>query len=324
MAGAEDSELFSVDERAAPLGAVAHAKSRFAYLYDFGDDWEHDIVVERVDSDGDASIRCIGGARACPPEDCGGPPGYAHMLKVLGNPEDEERGLPSASLRPTAHLSTTPPWATPIVRCTYVGDDGERLSQGEPHSSTFQTRVTKPAERGNHALSSRDHPSSTTCATFFSFPSRSKMRSIDGRESLERSGEAEYGKQFDRWLEPFLDAFRHKVRREWAPVYLYADCWPPGDRKSVEPLAARVAPDTTSSSCTIFIATSKWETRPIEDVLASKADALVGGEDAHLIIDDTGVPKKGEHSVRGCASVPAARVGQAGQLPSARLGNACA
>jgi hypothetical protein len=89
MADVED-ELFSVDERAAPLGAVVRAKSRFVYLYDFGDDWEHDIVVERVDSDGDASIRCIGGARACPPEDCGGPPGYAHMLEVLGNPDDAE------------------------------------------------------------------------------------------------------------------------------------------------------------------------------------------------------------------------------------------
>jgi hypothetical protein len=85
-----DDEMFAVDERAAPLGAVAHVGSNFAYLYDFGDDWEHEIVVERVDSRGEPTLRCTGGERACPPEDCGGPPGYAHMLEVLANPEDEE------------------------------------------------------------------------------------------------------------------------------------------------------------------------------------------------------------------------------------------
>lgn len=108
-------------------------------------------------------------------------------------------------------------------------------------------------------------------------------------------GDVAYEKEFDRWLEPFLVAFRHKVRRQWAPVYLRG-LLAPGDRKSVEPLAARVAPDDFEQ-LHHFVATSKWDTRPIEDVLASRADALVGGEDAHLIIDDTGVPKKGERSV---------------------------
>ena len=91
MADVED-EMFVVDEHAAPLGAVARAGSKFVYRYDFGDDWEHDIVVERVIQDRDETIRCTGGARSCPPEDCGGPPGYARMLEVLANPEDEEHG----------------------------------------------------------------------------------------------------------------------------------------------------------------------------------------------------------------------------------------
>jgi hypothetical protein len=43
-----------------------------------------------VDHDGDETIRCTGGAGACLPEDCGGPPGYARMLEVLANPESEE------------------------------------------------------------------------------------------------------------------------------------------------------------------------------------------------------------------------------------------
>jgi hypothetical protein len=85
-----DDERLSVDERAAPIGAVAHAGSTFVYHYDFGDDWEHEVVVERVDPRGEDTIRCTGGARACPPEDCGGPHGYAHMLEVLANPRDEE------------------------------------------------------------------------------------------------------------------------------------------------------------------------------------------------------------------------------------------
>jgi hypothetical protein len=89
MADVED-EMFAVDERAAPLGAVARVGSHVVYLYDFGDDWEHEIVVEHVDSRGEPTLRCTGGERACPPEDCGGPPGYAHMLEVLANPEDEE------------------------------------------------------------------------------------------------------------------------------------------------------------------------------------------------------------------------------------------
>jgi SRSO17 transposase len=114
---------------------------------------------------------------------------------------------------------------------------------------------------------------------------------------VKSTGEADaaYEKEFDRWVAPFLDAFGHKVRRRWAPVYLRG-LLAPGDRKSVEPLAARVAPDDLEQ-VHHFIATSTWDTSPVEDVLAAKADALVGGDDAHLIIDDTGIPKKGELSV---------------------------
>jgi hypothetical protein len=89
MADVED-ELFSVDERAAPLGAVARAGGRLIYLYDFGDDWEHEVTVERVMAEGDESFVCVDGARACPPEDCGGASGYARLLEVLANPNDEE------------------------------------------------------------------------------------------------------------------------------------------------------------------------------------------------------------------------------------------
>jgi hypothetical protein len=85
-----EDEMFSVDEGAAPLGAIVSVGSTFVYHYDFGDDWEHSITVERVSHDNDRTIRCSGGARACPPEDCGGAHGYAHLLEVLANPKDEE------------------------------------------------------------------------------------------------------------------------------------------------------------------------------------------------------------------------------------------
>ena len=57
----------------------------FAYRYDFGDCWEHSIIVEKIlEKDASKSYPvCIGGEMACPPEDCGGVYGYAEMLTAL-------------------------------------------------------------------------------------------------------------------------------------------------------------------------------------------------------------------------------------------------
>jgi hypothetical protein len=85
-----DDEMLSVDECAAPVGAVSCTSSTFIYRYDFGDGWEHEIRAERMIEGGDETIVCTGGARACPPEDCGGPIGYARLLEVLAHPKDEE------------------------------------------------------------------------------------------------------------------------------------------------------------------------------------------------------------------------------------------
>ena len=53
---------------------------KFVYIYDFGDEWVHDITVEKVSSDNAIMFpRCIDGKGACPPEDCGGPWGYQEM-----------------------------------------------------------------------------------------------------------------------------------------------------------------------------------------------------------------------------------------------------
>jgi len=69
-------------------------KSSMLYHYDFGDGWAHRVVLEEVkpmpSGKRAPKPRCIGGRRACPPEDCGGPPGYAHMLEAIRNPRHPE------------------------------------------------------------------------------------------------------------------------------------------------------------------------------------------------------------------------------------------
>lgn len=64
----------------------------FTYLYDFGDDWTHRIVVESMRPAAAAAYHalCLDGARACPPEDSGGSHGYAHLLSALADPDHEE------------------------------------------------------------------------------------------------------------------------------------------------------------------------------------------------------------------------------------------
>lgn len=75
---------------------VKGEKSKFFYTYDFGDSWEHEILVEKeLLSTPDTNYPvCITGKRACPPEDCGGSWGYAELLEIIrdpSHPEYEER-----------------------------------------------------------------------------------------------------------------------------------------------------------------------------------------------------------------------------------------
>lgn len=71
---------------------VGREKERFCYTYDFGDDWEHDVRVEKImpPEAGVTYPRCTGGARACPPEDVGGSWGYADFLDAIQDPRHEE------------------------------------------------------------------------------------------------------------------------------------------------------------------------------------------------------------------------------------------
>jgi pRiA4b ORF-3-like protein len=71
---------------------VAQGIKKLTYTYDFGDNWEHVIQIEKTPppEPGAHYPRCIEGKRACPPEDCGGPWGYAEFLEAVKNPEHPE------------------------------------------------------------------------------------------------------------------------------------------------------------------------------------------------------------------------------------------
>ena len=98
-----------------------------------------------------------------------------------------------------------------------------------------------------------------------------------------------------RWLKPFLDRLGHKARRRMCPLYV-AGLIGPGDRKSVQPMAERLAPGDYDQ-LHHFVSAGVWDAVPLETELLIQADRLVGGSDAVLVIDDTAVPKKGTHSV---------------------------
>jgi len=76
-----------------PVAGYFDAVSTHAtYEYDFGDGWVHEIELEAVGrrQTGTNYPRCLDGQRACPPEDCGGPHGYARLLETIADPTDEE------------------------------------------------------------------------------------------------------------------------------------------------------------------------------------------------------------------------------------------
>lgn len=62
------------------------------YIYDFGDNWEHTILLEKIVPRAEKTEYpiCLEGERACPPEDCGGAWGYVDLLETISDPDDEE------------------------------------------------------------------------------------------------------------------------------------------------------------------------------------------------------------------------------------------
>ena len=106
---------------------------------------------------------------------------------------------------------------------------------------------------------------------------------------------AEWESNLERWLEPFLAHLSHRARRAMCPLYV-AGLIGPGDRKSVQPMAERLG-FATHDRLHHFVSSAAWDAALLEAELLAKADALVGGRDAYLVIDDTALPKKGTRSV---------------------------
>lgn len=76
----EDSEAITLDQLKLRVG------DKLRYIYDFGDSWEHQLEVLEIREESLESPVCLDGARSCPPEDCGGVPGYISLLEVMKNP----------------------------------------------------------------------------------------------------------------------------------------------------------------------------------------------------------------------------------------------
>lgn len=98
-----DDEVFGIpepdnsaqvrDSRKVTVGEIAAAGARrFAYEYDFGDGWEHEIEIEKIIPGSlDSRPVCVEGEQACPPENCGGPEAFGALLKAIRNPRSKRR-----------------------------------------------------------------------------------------------------------------------------------------------------------------------------------------------------------------------------------------
>lgn len=117
--------------------------------------------------------------------------------------------------------------------------------------------------------------------------------SLDGNDAAER--------RFSEYLEAIASVLGHADRR--GPVHGYVTgLLLPGKRKSVEPMAARIAPQRVQAahqSLHHFVAQAEWRDEAVLDVVRARVLPAIErhGPICHWIIDDTGVPKKGKHSV---------------------------
>jgi SRSO17 transposase len=99
----------------------------------------------------------------------------------------------------------------------------------------------------------------------------------------------------DHWLEPFLAVTGRSTRRKMAPLYVRG-LLGSGGRKSIQPMAERLGL-SSHDPLHHFISSRAWDDAPLWRVLAEQVDRQVGGAGAVLVVDDAGIPKKGELSV---------------------------
>ena len=139
---------------------------------------------------------------------------------------------------------------------------------------------------------------------------------------MRPSPQSSWERDLECWLAPFMAGMRREEQRRWALVYLKGLILP-GERKSIEPMAARVAPEDVQQLHHV-LSSSPWSTAPLEDELIRQADQLLGGPEAVLVVDDTALVKQGRHSV-GVARQYCGQLGKRanGQAPSAGPSACC-
>ena len=88
-----DVELEALDESKYRIGDLLKTGDRAGYEYDFGDGWDHELAVEASVVADAVTVypACTGGEGACPPEDCGGPGGFADLKDLLAGPASPDR-----------------------------------------------------------------------------------------------------------------------------------------------------------------------------------------------------------------------------------------
>lgn len=84
-------EKMGNSKRTTLASVLSRPRSSIRYEYDMGDGWDHQITLEKVVvADQPSGAVCVAGKRACPPEDCGGPWGYDHLLEAVRDPQHPE------------------------------------------------------------------------------------------------------------------------------------------------------------------------------------------------------------------------------------------
>jgi hypothetical protein len=87
-----DPDYVTIDAKKTKMSRILKKKGQtYCYIYDFGDDWNHQLTLEKIEAKDIVVPWCLDGAGACPPEDVGGMHGYQEMLKVLKKPRHPER-----------------------------------------------------------------------------------------------------------------------------------------------------------------------------------------------------------------------------------------
>lgn len=89
---ADDYPEDEIDDKTVTVISAVRDQRQFLYEYDFGDSWDHEIVIESTWSipTGLKFAVCVDGQNACPPEDCGGAYGYAQLLDAVADPTHAE------------------------------------------------------------------------------------------------------------------------------------------------------------------------------------------------------------------------------------------